>query len=75
MGGRISIGVLMFTLRVYLRDDLRDEHFRAVSYLPNIFKCLEADALGGEAFFREKSSCLFHLLQILRNRKVFRVNE
>ena len=48
---------------------------RAVSYLPNIFKCLEADALGGEAFFREKSSCLFHLLQILRNRKVFRVNE
>ena len=47
----------------------------AVSYLPNIFKCLEADALGGEAFFREKSSCLFHLLQILRNRKVFRVNE
>ena len=25
--------------------------------------------------FREKSSCLFHLLQILRIRKIFRVNE
>ena len=37
-------------------------NFRVVSYLPNIFKCLEADVLGGEAFFREKSSCLFHLL-------------
>ena len=48
---------------------------RAVSYLPNIFKCLGADALGRVAFFREKSSCLFHLLQILRSRKVFRVNE
>ena len=32
--------------------------FGAVSYLPNIFKCLGADALGGVAFFREKSSCL-----------------
>ena len=48
---------------------------RAVSYLPNIFKCLKADALGGVAFFREKSSCLFHLLKILRSRKVLRVNE
>ena len=35
---------------------------RVVSYLPNIFKCLETDVLSGEAFFREKSSCLFHLL-------------
>ena len=39
-----------------------------VSYLPNTFKCLEADVLGGEAFFREKSSCLFHKCSIWLHR-------
>ena len=32
---------------------------RVVSYLPNIFKCLEADVLGGEAFFPRKEFMFF----------------
>jgi len=34
---------------------------RAVSYLPNIFKCLEADVLGGEAFSEKRVHAYFTL--------------
>ena len=39
--------------------DEKDYQLRAVSYLPNIFECLEADVLGGEAFSEKRVHAYF----------------